>query len=65
MTLASATTAGSIALLRQSRSSQNELKKQITSKGGTTEAALEILHRGGSLEEAVKAALARAEILSR
>ena len=52
-------------LLVQTKSSPSELIKQITSKGGTTEAALEVLGRGGSLEEAVKAALARAETLAK
>lgn len=42
-----------------------QLIKQIASKGGTTEAALEVLHRGGSLKEAVQAALKRAQDLSR
>jgi pyrroline-5-carboxylate reductase len=42
-----------------------ELIKQIASKGGTTEAGLEVLRKGGSLEEAVKAAKKRSEELSR
>lgn len=56
---------GSFALLTKTKLSPVELKKQIASKGGTTEAALEVLHKGGSLEEAVKAALKRAEELSK
>lgn len=43
----------------------SELKKQVVSKGGTTEAGLEVLHQGGSLAEAVQAAAKRAEELSK
>lgn len=56
---------GTIGFLRGTKLSPSELKKQVASKGGTTEAALEILHRGGSLQEAVKAALKRAQELSK
>lgn len=42
-----------------------ELTKKVASKGGTTEAGLEVLQHGGSLTDAVKAALKRAEELSR
>jgi len=42
-----------------------QLKEQITSKGGTTEAALAVLHRGGSMTEALKAAVKRARELSK
>ncbi len=52
-------------LLKQTRLSPGRLKKQVISKGGTTEAALEVLHRGGTLVEAVKAAVKRARELSR
>ena len=65
MTLAKATAFGSIELLSETKLSPEELKKQITSKGGTTEAALEVLHRGESLEKAVRAALDRARELSK
>lgn len=51
-------------LLAQTKFSPSELIKQIASKGGTTELALEALHKGGSLKEAVKAALKRAEELA-
>lgn len=51
-------------LLDQTKFSPSELIKQIASKGGTTELALEVLHKGGSLQEAVKAALKRAEELA-
>ncbi len=63
--LAEVTSSGSIAFLEQSGIPPAELEKQVASKGGTTEAALEVLHRGGSLDEAVMAALARAEELSK
>ncbi len=63
--LAQATVDGSISLLKQSDSSVQELKKQIVSKGGTTEAALEVLHRGGYLGEAVKAAVLKARKLAK
>lgn len=51
--------------LKNSKLSCGELIKQVASKGGTTEAALKVLDKGGSLTEAVKAALKRAEELSR
>ncbi|MDP2940198.1 MAG: pyrroline-5-carboxylate reductase [Candidatus Omnitrophota bacterium] len=65
MILAKTTTKGSIILLKKTKLSPLELKKQVASKGGTTEAGLEILHKGGSLEEAVKAALKRSKELAR
>lgn len=42
-----------------------ELAKKVASKGGTTEAGLEVLEKGGTLTEAVKAAVKRAEELSK
>lgn len=63
--IAKATTEGSYALLKASGVSVAELKKQITSKGGTTEAALAVLHSGGSLKEATIAARDRARELSK
>jgi len=63
--LAEVTTKGSIAYLEQAHLSPEEAKKQVASKGGTTEAGLEVLHKGGSLSEAVKAALKRAQELSK
>lgn len=53
------------ALIVETGLSPLQLIRQIASKGGTTEAALEVLHTGGSLKEAVRAALKRAEELSR
>jgi len=55
----------SINLLKKTKLPAGELKKQVTSKGGTTEKALEALRKGGSWEEAAVAALKRAEELSR
>jgi pyrroline-5-carboxylate reductase len=63
--LAQATVDGSIALLSRSKLSAQKLRGQITSKGGTTEAALQVLHNGGGLSEAVKAAVVRARDLSK
>lgn len=63
--LARNTAAGSIALLEVSGLTPSELKRQVASKGGTTQAGLEVLHSGGSLEEAVKAAKRRAEELAK
>lgn len=42
-----------------------ELRKQITSKGGTTEAALKVLAAGGSWDEAAEAAKRRAGELAK
>jgi pyrroline-5-carboxylate reductase len=63
-TLAVATAEGSLALLRQTNLSPQILRAQVTSKGGTTEAGLEVLARTRSLVQAVKAATRRAEELS-
>lgn len=63
--LSETTAIGSIILLEKTSATPLELKNQVASKGGTTEAGLEILHNGGSLEDAVKAAQERAKQLSR
>lgn len=63
--LARTTVEGSIAFLEITGISPMQLKEQIASKGGTTEAALEVLHSGGNLQEAVKVALRRAGELSK
>lgn len=55
---------GTISFLNKTKISPQELITQVTSKGGTTEAALTVLNQGGSLLEAVKAACLRAEELS-
>lgn len=53
----------SINLLKKTKISAAELIRQVTSKGGTTEKALEVINKGGSWEEAALAALKRAEEL--
>jgi len=64
--LASITTAGSIALIKAVGSTPWELKKQVTSKGGTTEAGLKVLRgKKENLSKAVKAAVKRAKELSK
>ncbi len=65
MILANGTVAGSSALLNETGLLPQELKKKVASKGGTTEAGLAVLNKGGSLEDAVKAALKRAKELSK
>lgn len=52
-------------LLQKTNLTPGQLRKQVTSKGGTTEAALTVLANGGLLVDAVKAAVKRAEELSR
>jgi pyrroline-5-carboxylate reductase len=67
--LARSTIIGSAALLRASSETPGELRKAVTSPGGTTEAALKILmgKRGLSplMRSAVEAALARAKELGK
>lgn len=63
--LAANTTNAALSLLHKTKLPAQELRKQVTSKGGTTEAALEILAKGGSWEEAAQAAFKRAEGLVR
>ena len=63
--LAQATTEGSMAILKSSGLSAEQLKLQVASKGGTTEAGLLVLHKEGTIEEAAMAALKRAEELSK
>jgi pyrroline-5-carboxylate reductase len=62
--LAQATTAGALELLKTAPVSARELCRQVSSKGGTTEAGLKALHETNSLVEAAKAALARAKELA-
>ena len=65
--LARTTLAGAAALLHQSGEDPAHLRDQVTSKGGTTAAALAVLMSGNGLapllEEAVKAAAARSREL--
>ena len=63
--LATATTGTSIHLVRTTGLSPKELREQVTSRGGTTEAALKVLFVGGNWADAAKAALKRAKELSR
>ena len=63
--LAICTTASSIQLLIKTGHSPVELRKMITSAGGTTEAALKVLSANGSWSEAAKAARKRAQELSK
>jgi len=63
--LAICTTASSIQLLIKTGHSPAELRKMITSAGGTTEAALKVLSGNGSWSEAAQAARKRAQELSR
>jgi len=62
--LAANTVNASISLLKVTGFKPQELREQVSSKGGTTEAGLEVLRKGGSWEEAALAALKRAEELS-
>ncbi|MBI3991533.1 MAG: pyrroline-5-carboxylate reductase, partial [Candidatus Omnitrophica bacterium] len=62
LTLASKTASGSAKLLAQSQSSPEELRKQVTSKGGTTEAAINVFEKMGFkkiLKEGITAAARR------
>lgn len=65
MTIATTTSAGSIALLKVTPLEPRDLIIQISSKGGTTLAGLEKLHNDGTLKEAIDAAKKRAEELSK
>jgi pyrroline-5-carboxylate reductase len=67
-TLARATIAGAAALMEGSSDDPAELRRQVTSPGGTTEAALKVLRGPDGLDplliEAVNAAVARARELA-
>lgn len=63
MVVATTTSAGSIALLKVE--APENLIIQISSRGGTTQAGLDKLHNNGTLEEAMDAAIKRAEELSK
>lgn len=63
--LAVSTTASSINLSAQGGNSPAQLRKMITSPGGTTEAALEVITNGGSWREAALSAKRRARELSK
>ncbi|MFA5115098.1 MAG: pyrroline-5-carboxylate reductase [Candidatus Omnitrophota bacterium] len=55
----------SLSLIKKTRLGPAELRLQVTSKGGTTEAALVILRQSGSWSDAARAAFKRAEELAR
>jgi pyrroline-5-carboxylate reductase len=63
--LARATIAGAAALMADSGADPAELRRQVTSPGGTTEAALQVLLGEQGLERLVKAAASAAERRSR
>lgn len=63
--LSEKTVDGIIAVLAEKNLSCAEIIKIVASKGGTTQAGLEVLASGGSLEEAVKSAHKRAEQLGK
>jgi pyrroline-5-carboxylate reductase len=63
--LAEATVSGSCDLLSFEGVTPAQLREQVTSRGGTTQAGIEVLHKGGSLADAVKAALRRARELGK
>jgi pyrroline-5-carboxylate reductase len=62
--LAAHTTNTAVSILKKLHLNPQELVKQVASKGGTTEAALVVLRKGGTWEEAAQAALKRARELS-
>ena len=65
MFLAVNTVNTSLSLLKKTKSAPAELRTQVTSKGGTTEAALAVLRKSDSWDDAARAALKRAEDLAR
>lgn len=64
-TISEATVNGTIAVLKEKNLSCEELVKMVASKGGTTQAGLDVLQSGGSLKDAVIAARDRADELSK
>ena len=65
MQLARATVAGSGELLRQSHEDATTLRQNVTSPGGTTEAALKVLMGAGGLESLMEKAIRAARDRSR
>jgi len=63
--LAGGTVDGTIAMLIEKHLSPEELIRMVASKGGTTEAGLEVLNSGGALKEATEKAFKRAGELER
>jgi len=64
-TLAEKTVDGTMAILAEKNLSCQELIRMVASKGGTTQAGLDVLNSGGSLKSAVEAALERANQLGK
>lgn len=62
---ASAVSAATVCVMEALGITPLELTKKVTSKRGTTEAGLKVLRKGGSLKEAVMAALKRSKELAR
>lgn len=56
---------GTTSILEKKNLSCGELIKMVASKGGTTQAGLEVLQSGGSLKEAINSAWKRAEELGK
>lgn len=63
--LARGTLASALSLCLETGLSLSELRSLVTSKGGTTEAAIEVVKKGGSWQEAALAAKKRALELSK
>ena len=63
--LARATVAGAAALMADSDADAADLRRQVTSPGGTTEAALKVLQGEGGLEPLLRTAAAAADQRSR
>jgi pyrroline-5-carboxylate reductase len=63
--LAAQTVSCSLSLIRQEKGAPAILRERVASKGGTTEAGLSVLGKGGSWDEAAQAALKRAKELTK
>ncbi|MCM8784344.1 MAG: pyrroline-5-carboxylate reductase [Candidatus Omnitrophica bacterium] len=62
--LAEETVDSSFLLLKKTKILPRDLRIKVASKGGTTEAGLKVMYDGGTFEEAIKAAVKRAEELA-
>ena len=65
MRLASHTVAGAGALMMETSDSPSTLRKQVSSPGGTTEAALDVLNTGDGLDPLLRRAVSAAADRSR
>ncbi len=65
ITAASSVAGSAMSIAEALHITPDELAKRVASKGGTTEAGLEVLKNGGSLTQAVQAACTRAHELAR